>query len=458
MNTQKMIYWHDGLFLKPHHFIYLNKNTSDSIKRLYNHLICYDWGMVDIELNQEKFSEKEISLKNGTFYFKDGAYVNYPENAAVIARSFDSVLHEERSIKIYIGIKKLTDHETNVTEIDTISSLQHVKTRYVCNRDEITSVGNLFQNNDFAQMNYLEYVIQFFWEDELPSLTDYELLPLTELENKGGEIKVSQSFIPPVLNIFKNKLLETIVNDIRDNILSHVNQLEEYKTPLSASSKDMSVTKNLVALQALAPAVPLIDSLQQKGIIHPWEMYNIYLQLVASLSIFTDRVNVLGKLKDGTQLLPEYDHDNLIHCFSMARQLIYELMDDIIIGPEYILPFKKSNSIYILEISQSIISSQYTYFLSIKNSDIANINDKINFMKISTAENIDTIVKRSLPGVTFKLQDIPPVGLPNREDITYLELQSDKEYWLNIKKFLNIAIYWDQIDDEVDIKLIVVNK
>lgn len=459
MNTGKLIYWHNGLFLKPHHFQYLQKYTQDTVQNLFGVMNPYNWGVMGLSLDEETLKNKMLTIKEAVFVFRDGTVVSYPKNAIVVARDFSKSLKDGKKLKCYIGLKKLSSIEANVSEIEDETQLKNINTRFVCNRDKTINVNNLYQNDDPVDMINIDHFLRIFFEEELDAVSGYELLPLNVIEDKGGEIFISDQFSPPTLNLFSDKNLQTLLGRVYEYLFSHANQLEEYKTPHQFRNKELVVSKHILALNSICEYVSAMDTYITVGQVHPAQAYATLTALVSKLSVFTDRVNVLGRTKDGAKLLSAYNHEEPYTCFAEAKRLIDELLDDIIIGPDYIIPFVRNKDIYTVELMQEILTTdKFSFFLSIKSDELKSLDNKVRYMKISTIEEIGDIVQRALPGVSFSIQETPPAGLPRKKETTYVQINTTQDAWFKIKSHQNMAVAWNNVEDNLDIKLIVIEK
>jgi len=159
-------------------------------------------------------------------------------------------------------------------------------------------------------------------------------------------------------------------------------------------------------------------------------------------------------------LLQEYNHNNLYDCFNDIKILIGELLDGIIIGPDYILPFVKDETIFSLNCPVMIFNAKYRYFLVVKTpTDAQRLQDGFaNFAKIAAQTELNIIVQRSLLGLPFELYDMPIQGLPQRKDSCYFELTTDESHWVGIQQSQNISIEFDDALDDVSIELVVLKK
>lgn len=456
MNSFKPIYWHQGLFLKPHHFQYLQAYQQQDDLVVRENLEPYFWGVSKLVIDKKELLNKIFFLQDMELIFMDGTIVRLSQNAIAVARSFNDI---DEDIKVYIGLKSFSENSINVTELDSYEDVKNVDTRFITKKDAM-EVKNLYHNDDPADIQFMDYYLKIFFENEIEGLNDYQVIPIAEIKIQADQIVLADNFVPPLINIEANSTFYEIVKLIQKDLNSHVLQLEEYKLPSDSLIKEPHYLKYIMALQALASYVPKLNHLIKTPNIHPWHYYGLFSQLIGVLSIFSTRVNILGKLDNGNYLLQEYNHNNLYDCFNDIKILIGELLDGIIIGPDYILPFVKDETIFSLNCPVMIFNAKYRYFLVVKTpTDAQRLQDGFaNFAKIAAQTELNIIVQRSLLGLPFELYDMPIQGLPQRKDSCYFELTTDESHWVGIQQSQNISIEFDDALDDVSIELVVLKK
>ncbi len=456
MNTLKPIYWHQGLFLKPHHFQYLQAYQQQDSLTIKENLEPYFWGISKLNIDKKELLNKNFSLQDLELIFMDGTVVKLPENAVVAERSFEDM---DEDLKVYIGLKTFSQNTINVTELDSYEHLENIDTRFVSKKDA-KSVKNLYHDDESAEIQFMDYSLKVFFDDELQNLNAYQVIEIAKIKINGEQIALAHDFTPPILNINADANFYEIIKIMQKDLTSHAFQLEEYKLASNSSDQEPHYLKYVMALQVLANNIPKLNHMMKTQNIHPWHYYGLFSQLIGVLSTFSSRINILGKLENGNYLLQEYNHQNLYECFNDIKILIRELLDGIIIGPDYILPFIKDETTFSLDCPVLIFNAKYRYFLVLKTpSDTQKLQEAfMNFAKISTATQLDTIVHRSLLGLPFESYNMPIQGLPQRENSSYFELSIDDSHWVAIQQAQNISIEFDDALDDVSIELIVLKK
>jgi type VI secretion system protein ImpJ len=308
----------------------------------------------------------------------------------------------------------------------------------------------------------LFYVLRLFWESEREQLGDYLLIPLAQLERLGGEVRLSEGFIPPCLTISSSEPLSKLIKEIRDQISSRGHQLEQYKSQRGIQtaefgSRDMVY---LLALRSLNRYVPILHHLTEARQVHPWAVYGALRQLIGELSSFSERVNMMGEWEDGNRLLFNYDHRNLWGCFSGAQALITQLLDEITAGPEYIIRLIYDGTYYAAELKPAMFEGRNRFYLVVKTEEDPKfvLQSLTTIAKLSAREYLPILIARALPGIGLEHLPVPPQELPRRAHSIYFAVDHHHDQWASVEKGHNIALYWDNAPEDLEVELMVVGR
>jgi len=462
MDIQRPLFWHQGLFLQPQHFQLLDLSFQSLLTPFHHFREPHFWGLGEIEIQKAALGRRSFNLLKGNFLFPDGSYTVLPGNALIEARPFDVAWVEGgKPFPVYVGLKKWNEAGENVTVLDKLENLSEITTRFVTTADP-EEIKDLHSGGPKGQVKRLYYVLKIFWETERDQLGDYVLIPLAQLERAGEEIKISDHYIPPCLTISGSEPLFKIIKEIRDQISARSHQLEEYKSQRGIQtaefgSRDMVY---LLALRSLNRYVPILFHFTETQQVHPWTVYGIIRQMIGELSSFSERVNVMGELEDGTRILPNYDHRSLWECFSAAQTLITQLLDEITAGPEYVIRLIYDGTYYAADLKPAIFEGRNRFYLVLKTEEDPKfvLQSLGTVAKLSAREYLPILIARALPGIGLEHLPVPPQELPRRARSIYFAVDHHSDQWAQVQKGHNIALYWDNAPEDLEAELMVVGR
>jgi len=462
MDIQKPLFWHQGLFLQPQHFQLLNLSFQSLLAPFHQFMGPYFWGVGEFEIQKASLGLKIFNLLKGTFLFPDGTFVAFPGNGIIEARPFEEAWVEGgKPMNVLIGLKKWNSAGENVTVVNKLEELSEITTRFVTTPNP-EEVRDLHSGGPSGQVKRLHYLLKIFWEAERAQLGDYVLIPIAQLERMGEEIRLSQRFIPPSLTIFSSETLLLLIKEIRDQLTARAHQLEEYKSQRGIQtaefgSRDMVY---LLALRSLNRYVPPLFHMTEVQQVHPWAVYGLLRQLIGELSSFSERINVMAELKDGTRILPHYDHLNLWECFSSAQETLIGLLDEITAGPEYVIRLLYDGTYYAAVLKPEIFEGRNRFYLVLKTEEDPKLALKSieTMAKLSAREHLPILIARALPGIGLEHLPVPPQELPRRANSIYFSVNHHSDQWPLVQKNKNIALYWDNAPEDLAVELMVVGR
>jgi len=459
MIVKKPLFWHQGLFLQPQHFQYIDLYYQSLHAPVADYGHPHFWGVTGMEIDTHALADRTFALMKGEFIFQDGTAAGVPQNCVVQPRSFDDAWVEpERPFTVFLGMHKFVELSQNVTVVAHREETSRAMTRFVTTETP-EEIADMHGGGPSAQVKKMDYLLKIFWETELEELHNYNLIPLARLERDGDDIKLSKRFIPPLVTVSASNELQRMIKDVSDQAVARCRQLEEYKSPreVHATEFENSYVIYLLALRSLNRCVPALVHLAETADIHPWMYYGVLRQLIGELSTFSDQIGATGELYDGTRALPSYDHCNLWECFSAAHKLISGLLNRIMIGPEHILRLKREGDYFTSDIPATAFDSHNVYYLVIRtNTDPDTVPECMRTIaKLSSAEHIGTLISRALHGIRLEQSQVPPPGLPRRPNSFYFKIDHTGSQWFDVQHAQNIALYWDTAPEDLAAEIII---
>lgn len=462
MKPVKPVLWYQGLFLHPQHFQQSDAWAQSLISPFHEYGQPWGWGVCRMEMRSDALRDLSFDLAEGEFIFPDGTWASIPGNACIAPRTFKKdELEAGRPFTIFLGLRKWDPIRENVTIVRAAGDLSAADTRYVSPPDH-EEVRDTHRGGPAAPVNLMEYVLRALVEKELESAPEFQVFPVAELVYDGNELKPTRSFVPPLVTIAASDSILQIVQNIREQVISHCHRLEEYKVPRDTQTAEMEAGYMLflLALRSLNRYAPALCHLLEAPQPHPWTIYGLLRQMVGELSAFTDRINALGQLADGTELLPKYQHTRLLSCFSEAQMLITELLGSIVIGPERVVHLDRNGGYFTAQIPAEAFEGKHVYYLVLRTAESrGNVLEVMrNIAKVSSVEYMRTLIGRALPGIPLEFSLLPPPGLPNRPNSYHFRLELSSPQWTEIQKNQSICLYWDQAPKDTKAEFVIIRK
>ena len=462
MDIERSLYWHQGLFLQPQHFQLLERSLQSFVIPFYDFTAPAFWGIGAMEIQKAALGTRSFSPLKGNLLFSDGSYAVFPGNALIEPRPFDEAWVEGgKPFTVYAGLRKWNDTGENVTVLEKLEDMERVTTRFITPADP-EEVKDLHSGGPEGRVQRLYYALKLFWETEKAKLGDYLLIPIAQLEKMGEEVRLSERFIPPSLALISAEPLVKLVKEVRDQIAARSRQLEELKSQRGIQtaefgSRDMVY---LLALRSLNRYVPILFHYTEARQVHPWVVYGLLRQLIGELSSFSEKVDVMGFVESESRVLPNYDHENLWECFSQAQALISQLLDEITAGPEYVIRLVYDGTYYAAELKPAIFEGRNRFYLVFKTeSDPKSVIRIVTAIaKLSSREHLPILIARALPGVRLEHLPVPPQELPRRAHSIYFAVDYQSDQWAPVKKGNNVAFYWDNAPEDLEVELMVVGR
>lgn len=462
MKSQCPLFWHQGLFLQPHHFQQFDQYQQSLLLPLQDHLTPYFWGVIQNRINKNALNNQIFELSQAELVLPGGTWVEYPGNTLLQSRSFDNAWVEtDKPFTVYLGLRKLDPNAPNVKVLDNIDAAGDTAVRLVTFKDS-EEIGDLYTTGPRASVKKLQFLLKIFWETEIDRLSEYDLMPIAQLLREGDDIVLSGEFVPPCLSVAGADSLFKMVKSVRDQVASRCRQLQEYKSPkeMQVSGFDTEYMVYLLALRSLNRYAPMLFHFLEAKDVHPWQVYGLFRQIVGELSSFSDRINALGETANDVKLIPAYDHNNLTRCFRDATTLITELLNDIIIGPEHIIRLEMDATGFKADIPPEALDRRNEFYLVLRSKTSEPELKKAlnNIVKICSIDHMPTLISRALPGISLEQTKIPPPGLPRRPDSTYFRIDRSDSLWRYIERHQNIRISWEHFPEDLYAELVVLRK
>jgi type VI secretion system protein ImpJ len=459
VDENKAVYWHQGMFLQPQHFQVADQHKHFMQRPLFEAGIPHFWGIGSIDVSRSAIANRSIDIRHAQVLFRDHHYVDIPGNAVIAPRAFEpGWVLGDRPLTVYLGLRKLAAQDRNVTEVN---SPFDAPTCYATVMS-VPERPDLYSSGPGAPLQTLLYVVKVFFQHELDHLDDFDLVPVARLIRDADTIVLDEHFIPPCYTLAGSDALQVTLQEIRDDLVGRMRQLQEYKSPreLQKAEFDASHMLFLLALRSLNRFSPNLFHLLESDQVHPWHAYGLLRQLIGELSSFSERFNMLGETDTHGQGLPAYDHLNLNACFSQAQALIGHLLNEITVGPEFLVVLAPREGYLAGQLPRSVFGQRNRFYLVVRSQAEPEwvVDSILRGSRLSAPDEIPVLIRHALPGLDLIHMPNAPQGLPRRAHSYYFRIEQMSDQWERVEREGDIALHWLDAQGDLRAEVVILRK
>lgn len=455
------LFWHQGLFLQPHHFQYQDAWTVRNLARQLDMVMPWGWGFGALQIDDTALAARHFVVDQLTLRWPDGTLTEYPGNARIESLRFELADFSQGPRTLYAGLRRHVEGQPSVQKFENLDDAAQANARLVVPADP-QRVPDRYAQGPAGRVTLMTYVLRLFWEEELDNLGDYDLLPIARLEQDGEVVRMMPRFVPPCLNLAASPQLQQMLRELRDEVIGRARQLEVFKQPVASRSDDAQFTP-VLALSVLNRYGPQITHLIESPQTHPWTIYGVLRQLAGELSTFSEFCDLLGETRDSQQLVPPYKHTDIGQAYSATMDLIRRLLNEITVGPEMLVHFEQdgtTSNLYRAEMPDNFFGPRHRYYLMARSAATTESRELGELIlmeaKLGTPDQIETLVTRSLPGLELLPLQALPLGMPRRAGATYFRLESLSDAWDEVLRDRRLAFFMPDAPADLRLELIVI--
>jgi type VI secretion system protein ImpJ len=425
------------MFLTPHHFQQWDNYHEDTLNFRFNCLTAFGWGLADIQINREGLANGQFTLLRCSGLMPGGLAINIPESDDVPSpRAIgDHFAPSAESLDVHLAAPLKRTGSANV-RLDGSEGPYPARFRSDLIRvaDEIT--GENEREIAVARKNF-----RILFGNE--SVADHESIKIAVLKRTStGAITLEDKYIPPSLRISASRYLTEVLLRLLEILHTKSSSLSEHRGQRIGSMSEFSTydVTNFWRLHTVNSFIPRLDHYYRVGTSHPEQLFVTLAQLAGELISFSPTLQP----KD----LPKYNHTDLSGAFTRLDETIQELLKA---GGEelaVLIPLtKESESKFTARIvdDQLLISSQILLAASAEIPEHQLIAEIPQQAKISSMDNIESLLGLALPGVALVHRPVPPAPLRVKLGYHYFRLETlgtpeIKYHWEAIRSSRTIAI------------------
>ena len=425
------VIWAKGTILNPQHLQIQDRFLVDSLQFHLQALNFCPWGFQRLRIDEQALMTGTLALTEASGILSDGLLFDVPaSDPAPAPRPFaDSFEPDQETLDVFLAVPRYREQGLNVA-----GERRDVETRY---RAEVTMMRdeNTGQSERPVLVGRKNFRLLFEGENREGSSA---LRIATIRKTPAGLYTLDPHFVAPLLNLSTSDYLLSIARRLVEILSAKSSALSGSRRQKNQSLADFTASDiaSFWLLYTINTAFPVISHIFETRGGHPETLFSAMLSLAGALTTFSTKIHPRD--------LPAYDHENLGACFTALDEKLRLLLETVVPSNFVSLPFKLVQpNIYAVSIDRDDYLKNTKMFLAITaqtgQGDL--ISKPPYLVKICSADQIDHLVQRALPGVPLSHAPSPPAAIPVKLNYQYFSLSQSGGPWETIVRARNLAAY-----------------
>jgi type VI secretion system protein ImpJ len=442
MKRADKVVWSEGLFLTPQLFQQGDRYHESLVHGGLKASGPYFWGLTELEIDREVLPEGQFTIVRCSGILPDGLPIQIPDaDTPPEGRSVKGHLPASAdSLSVYLAIPADRPGALNYrTNADAAGRPLRYHAELVRVADE-TSEGNELE----VPMARKSFKILFSGE----SLDDATWIKVAEVvRTPSGRFALEDSYVPPAITVSASSRLMAIHHRLLELLSARSNTMSQQRRHVSDfGASDMAT---FWLLHTINSSIPILSHLYRAPDHHPEELYSALVRLAGELSTFA--------LQADPRDLPSYDHANLGQTFGELEAKIALLLETVIPVRYVVIPLDRTpDSLHIGRIhDERLIKTARFYLGANAQLPAARLIEEIPAkVKISSPEQINSLIGRAIRGVELTHEPVPPSAIPVKTGFKYFQLSTQGRAWDAIGISKALAIYLPEDLPDLQLELV----
>lgn len=178
MRFEKGLHWTEGLFLRQHHFQYLQQFLQKRDHQNRDLLLSYPWGFLNIEIDMEALENLRVTVTNVSAIFPCGEEISMPGNTVIPPLDLRELITDAHDpFMVYLALPLHSANDRNLAEDAT------EKRMYLA--EEVQTHDDYTGRNEITM---IEDRLNVRITTSLQDNADLDLLPFARLVPQSSEM------------------------------------------------------------------------------------------------------------------------------------------------------------------------------------------------------------------------------------------------------------------------------
>jgi type VI secretion system protein ImpJ len=455
MDERPAVNWHEGMFLRPHHFQAADRYWADQLHQASRLDRWFNWGVRRIDLDPDALKNYRFVARSLQARLRDGTVVRVPQDTAVRELDLRGPLAEQERVEVMLAVPPLQVGRANVGKPGDADARFRVDAPRDGVADEATG-----QNARPVQFRRLNLTLLASGAGFDPA--GYETLTLATVgrSGQGAGPQLVREAVPPVLACdawppFREDLLQPIYHRVAALMRDLGETVREGQ--IGFSEADPDARRMFEQVRLLNEAVAVCRALARTDGLHPVTAYAELNRLLGQLAIF-------GPRRVFPELEHDYEHDAPGPCFYELKRHIDEMLRWIGADRKFQQRAFVGKGLQMqVEMDEPWLAPGWQMFVAAEANlppaeVVALLTAGATNMKIASSDRVEQAYALGHRGLGFRHEPQPPRVLPSPSNVSYFSVDtSNKEEWAFVLRTRRVAVRLNErlLDGDLEGKKVV---
>jgi type VI secretion system protein ImpJ len=414
------------MFLRPQHLQQHDRWVEATLEQRVLDLQPYSWGLRSIEIDTDSLAIGQFQVTAADAVLPDGTVFSTTKNGTIASARQLTVDDQGKKVYLALPLKSAGQLELGETE----KELRRYSRRATNARN--TNEGDKPEANIAVGALTARLVL------EGDSLDETAHLPIAEIDTVStqGEIKLSETFIPPILTAGASAHLISQVEQVRSLLRKRGEMLASNTSGQGETTRSGVV--DLMALSVTNHYEVIFGHIAASGRHAPEQVYRDFIGLIGAFAAF-------GADNRRPPELPAYDHLDLRLTFQRLVSILEGLLSFVVEQNAVNIPLSKRDyGVWLGETSNKMVYSEGRSFILIAHANVSLEVLRTQMpiqIKVGPVEKIRELVNLQLPGVAITPLSVAPRQIPYVQNAVYFELDVENELWPQMQSSAAFALH-----------------
>ncbi|PDT64838.1 type VI secretion system baseplate subunit TssK [Bradyrhizobium ottawaense] len=406
--------WSEGMLVRPQHLQQYDRWVEQLVENRVGGLVGYGWGIRKCAFDRHLLTLGQLAVTELEAIMPDGTALRLPEYARLPGARVPSPGAKNLLVKIALGTDRSSGSDLSSGEAPARRHAQ-----------EVLQVRNVTAPQkpavDISVAALMPHLV-FEGEEQCDLIT----LPIGRIldVDPAGAITLSDSYIPPAIDIHAVQPLILLLNEIRSLLRTRAEALSARADP-ARSTADAAGLVDLLTLSIVNGAEAVFDHFATTVGHHPETLFRALLGLAGQLSSFVDD-------RRKPQDMHSYRHEDLESGFASLAERLRKILSVVIQSAAISLPLQHRGYGIMTGVitDRTLFQDSRFVLLAVASVPTETLRNQLPAqMKVGSVEQIRDLVNLQLPGIPIRALAVAPREVPYIQNAVYFELDQSVELW-----------------------------